>query len=277
MFESWNDIKEHREEKGISLQALSEKMRLPVERIIFLEAGDFSNADPVIIRLQLKNYAQQLDLDYNELLQLCDLHQIKTDVLTDIQTQKIDIKKTRPYRGRRKEPSKFLIYGLIVIAVFLVIFILNKVSSHLNITDNLFEMTEKQQHALDNNSVSEQDSNLFRPVLPQATKAMEDVDITMDMEIFMNRQLAFPIRLNIYPQKTISYRYEIAGENPKEDFILKNTPLSLFFHKSGKMIFYNTEDTRFVLDDFSFRDITYSRIVIDIDKNGLAQIYTKQP
>ncbi len=275
MFENWNDIKEHREKKGISLQALSEKMRMPVEKIIFLETGDFNDADPVITRLQLKNYAQQLDLDYNELLELCDLHQIKTDEPTDIQTQKIDIKKTRPYRGRRKEPSKFLIYSLIVIAVFFVIFILNKISSHLNITDDLFEMTEKQQHSLDNNSISEQDSNLFRPVLPQTAKAMENVDITADMKIFMNRQLDFPVRLNIYPQKTISYRHEITGENPKEDFILKNTPLSLFFHKPGKMIFYNTEDTRFVLDDFSFRDISYSRIVIDIDKNGLAQIYTK--
>ena len=66
--ESWSDIKSLREEKGLTLSALAELLRLPVERIEFLEAGDFSNADPVITRLQLKNYCRHLNLNYEEIV-----------------------------------------------------------------------------------------------------------------------------------------------------------------------------------------------------------------
>lgn len=274
MLEVWSDIRSLREKKGISLQTLSEKMRLPLERIAFLEEGDFTNADPIITRLQLKNYARHLELDYDEIVRLSGLNKIKTEAIAEPLIESVNIKKTRPYRGRKKEPSKALIYTLIVLGVLLVIFVLNRLANNLNISSDVFEMTKQQQSSLDTPSEIN-DTTSFRPILPQAAK--EDIarDIIENMQVYHRMEITFPVKLNIFPKETISYRHEIKGQNPLEDFIMKNTPKSLFFSRPGRMIFYNTQDTRFVVSGFAFREKDISRIVIEINNDRELIVYSK--
>ena len=274
MLEVWSDIKILREKKGISLQLLSENMRLPIERIAYLEEGDFSNADPIITRLQLKNYARHLDLDYNEVIRLSGLNTVNTDIIAEPLIDKINVKKTRPYRGRKKEPSKALIYTLIILGVLSVIFILNLIARNLNITSDVFEMTEQQQTSLDTPSEIK-DSTSFKPIIPQAAKEETTKDIIENMQIYHRMDISYPLKLNIFPKETISYRQEIKGQNPLEDFIMKNTPKSIFFSKPSRMIFYHTQNTRFVVSGFAFREKNISRVVIDINDNRELIIYTK--
>jgi transcriptional regulator with XRE-family HTH domain len=276
MPDNWNDIREYRENKGISIESLSEKLRLTPERIRYLEKGDFQNADPVIIRLHLKNYAAHVGLDYQELLEISGLKRSKEQNPPESYSEKVLVKKTRSYKGRKKEPSKILIYGSIVVGVFLLIFILNKVFSGLDIRENLFEMTDQQRFALDHDTEESLDSLRFRPVIPQAGSQEQVIDITEDMEIFAELDLSLPFRVNIFPRKTISYRHEIQGTQPKEDFILKDNPQSLDFRRAGRMIFYNTEDTRFMLENNFFRDKHYSRVVIETNSGGQTRIFIKQ-
>lgn len=272
--ETWSDIKSLREKKGISLQTLSEKMRLPLEKIAFLENGDFTDADPIITRLQLKNYAQHLDLDYDEIVRLSGLKESNTETLVVPLVESVNIKKTRKYRGRKKEPNKVFIYALIVISILLVIFVLNRLASNLNITSDVIEMTEQQQNSLDTpNEIK--DTTSFRPILPQARKEEVKSDIIEDMQIYHRMDISFPIKLNIFPKETISYRHEIKGQNPLEDFIIRNTPKSLFFSRPGRMIFYNTKDTRFVVSGFAFREKEISRVVIEINDERELIVYSK--
>jgi hypothetical protein len=56
---------------------------------------------------------------------------------------------------------------------------------------------------------------------------------------------------------------------------MKNTPKSLFFSRPGRMIFYNTKDTRFVVSGFAFREKDMSRVVIEINNDRKLIIYTK--
>ncbi|MBN2781218.1 MAG: helix-turn-helix domain-containing protein [Candidatus Marinimicrobia bacterium] len=276
MFETWNEIKKYRESQGISIETLSERTRLSSEKILFLEAGDFSKADKIITRFQIKNYAQQMGLNYEELIELGGLKSIPTPLPAESRVESVTIKKTHSYRGRKKELGKPVIYALIVLGVFIAVFALNLLSRHFNLSSDLFEMTDQQRKALDDTPAAVRDSTLYKPVLPQVAKRTETRDITDTMNLYDSLQVRFPVRLNIFPKQRLSYRLETAGTPPKEDYIFKDTPGSLFFDKPGRVIFYNTADTRFVFSGLSFRDKDYTRVVIDINERGLARIYTKE-
>jgi transcriptional regulator with XRE-family HTH domain len=271
---SWDKLKKLREEKGVSLFTLSEKMRLPQERIEYLEAGDFSDADPVITKLQIKNYCKQLDLDYEEIILLSGLKEPPTDIPAAPLGESVKIKKTRSYRGRKKEPSKLLIYTLIVAGVVGGIFLLNLIASNLNITSDAFEMTEDQVNALDTPTETK-DTTSFKPVLPQTTKEDVVTDVLEDMSLYYSKSVTFPLKIDIFPKETISYRHETDGLNPREDFIMKDTPKSLFFTRPGRMIFYHTENSRFVASGFSFREENVSRIVFVVTEDRELKIFTK--
>ena len=188
--------------------------------------------------------------------------------------ESVKIKKTRSYRGRKKEPSKALIYTIIVAGVVGAIFLLNWIASNLNLTSDVFDMTEQQVNALDAPADSK-DSSSFRPVLPQASKEDVIADVLEDMSLYHSRSVSFPLKIDIFPKETISYRHEIDGQNPREDFIIRNTPKSLFFNRPGRMIFYNTQNTRFVAAGFAFREADISRIVFVVTEDRELKIYTK--
>ena len=272
--ENWEEIKKLREEKGISLFSLSEKMRLPQERIEYLEAGDFENADPIITKLQIKHYCQHVGLEYEEILPLSGLNEPPTDIPAVPLGESVKIKKTRSYRGRKKEPSKVLIYTIIVVGVVGAIFLLNLIASNLNLTSDVFEMTEEQSTALDA-PVNNEDSSSFKPILPQAVKEEVVADVLEGMSIYHSRNVSFPLKIDVFPKETLSYRHEINGQNPHEDFIMKNTPKSLFFNRPGRLIFYNTQNTRFVASGFAFREEDISRIVFVVNEDRELKIYTK--
>jgi hypothetical protein len=164
---------------------------------------------------------------------------------------------------------------LIIIGVVVILFGLNQLAKTMNISSDVFEMTEKQQTALDNQTESIKDTISFRPVLPQADKAEEAVDIIEDMKEYHRMDVSFPIKLDIFPKETLSYRHEMKNSNPLEDFIMKNTPKSLFFSKPGRVIFYNTQNTRFVISGFAFREKEISRVVFEINDDRELIIYIR--
>jgi len=272
--ETWDQIKKLREEKGISLFSLAEKMRLSQERIDYLEAGDFSKADPIITKLQIKHYCQHVGLEYEEILKLSGLSQPPTDIPAVPLGDSIKIKKTRSYRGRKKEPSKILIYSVIVVGVVGAIFLLNLIATNLNLTSDVFDMTEEQTTALDNPG-EQKDSSAFKPSLPQAVKEDVATDVMEGLSLYHSRNISFPLKIDIFPMETLSYRHEISGYNPREDFIMKKTPKSLLFNRPGRMIFYNTQNTRFVAAGFAFREENISRIVFVVNEDRELKIYTK--
>jgi len=272
--EKWSDIKAIREEKGISLFSLSEKMRLPQEKIEYLEAGNFENADPVITKLQLKNYALHVGLNYDEIIELSGLKQPVEEVNIKPLSEGIKIKKTRSYKGRKKEPSKLLIYSVIVVGVVGAIFLLNFIASNLNITSDVFEMTEEQKSSLDT-PLDTKDTASFKPFLPQVQKEEIVSDVIEDMNEYHYMKISLPLKIDIFPKETMSYRHEITGLNPKEDFIIKDNPKSLIFLHPGRIIFYNSQNSRFVVSGFAFREKEFSRIVFEVNENRELTIYSK--
>jgi hypothetical protein len=85
----------------------------------------------------------------------------------------------------------------------------------------------------------------------------------------------FPLEIKVFPRNTLSYRHETRGDLPRENYIPENTPQVLTFHKPGRMIFYNTLDTRFVIGDLSFRDREYACILIDVAEDRTLRLYTE--
>lgn len=276
MFESWSDIKKYREERGFSVEALSEKMRVSPEKIRFLEAGDFSASDPVIIRLHLKNYAALLELDYRELLKLSGLQEEKSETAPDsLHSPSRAIKKTHRYRGRKKAPRKTLIYALIIAAFFGLLILLNVFSEQFRFGNNLYEMTEMQRKSLDQEQNITKDSTKLRPVLPQLEGQEAETDILGNMEITYEFEVSLPLEIKIFPRRTLSYRLEVPGEIPRENFILKDVPRVLSMNKPGRMVFYNTPDTRFVIGELAFRDRECDCVLIDISRDRILRLYTR--
>lgn len=276
MFEEWSEIKKYREEKGIGLETLSEKMRVTVEKIRFLETGDFTDADPVITRLHLKNYARLLGLDTEEVLALSGLEkQVSTELPDSLHSPAAPVKKTHAYRGRKKSPSKLLIYTLAIAGFVVLLVLLNVLSRHFQFSNNLYEMTEMQRKSLDQDRPLGADSLRLRPILPQMSQQDAETDILENMEIFSEFEVNLPLEIKIFPRKTLSYRHEPAGETPLENYILKDIPQILTINKPGRIVFYNTLDTRFVIGDLAFRDKEYACILIDISRDRTLRLYTE--
>ncbi len=275
ILETWSNIKSLREQKGVSLDSLSEKMRLPVERIEYLEAGDFSEADPIITKLQLKNYARILDIDYETISELAGFNIPKVETIAEPLGENVKIKKTRTYRGRKKEPKKGLIYVAIIVACIVTIIILNRLAIAFNINSDVFEMTEEQVNALDTPIESEKDTGSFKPFLPQVKKEAVDVDIISTMTIKKTKSISFPVKIKVFPKQDISYRQELKGLKNIENYILKDTPTLLELNKPGRTIFYHANDTRFVIDGDILKDENLSLLLVEINEDRELSIYTK--
>ncbi len=273
--ENWSQLKSLRENKGLSLDVLSEKMRLPLERIEFLEKGIFDKDDIIIIRLQLKNYARILDIDYEELIELAGLKKPTEETQTQTLGTSVNIKKTRTYKGRKKEPNKVLIYFLIILGTLALIFALNRAAVSMGINSDVFEMTKQQKNALDTPSETSIDSSSFKPILPQAQKKIEELDIIEEMDKLHSKTISFPIIIKVFPKDNISYRQEIKGLKTTENYILKDIPLQLEVRHPGRTIFYNAHSTRFVADGLELLDEKFSVILIEINEKREMTIYTK--
>lgn len=275
ILENWADLKSLRESKGISIVSLSEKMRLPVERIEFLEAGVFDSNDLIITKLQLKNYAKYLDIEYENIIELAGLKQENDSLPVQAIGESLKIKKTRTYQGRKKKPNKLLVYIAIVVGTLALIFALNRLAVVLNLSSDVFEITQHQVNALNTPTETPEDTNSFRPFLPQAHKEVETIDILDTMSKLYSQSISFPVIVKIFPKNDISYRQEINGSKTTENYILNNTPTLLKLTKPGRSIFYNTRSTRFVIDGYELRDEAVSQILIDINEDRKLIIYTK--
>src|SRR6056297_2481937 len=112
--ETDKDISKLRQDKNITLEELSEAMRLPVSRIEFLEKGHFENEDKVILKLQLKNYAKFTGINYQTVLKLSGLDKKPENV--EAKSYTVAVKKTHSYSGRKKQINPAVIYSFVVIA-----------------------------------------------------------------------------------------------------------------------------------------------------------------
>ena len=275
MINNWEDIKQHREEKGVSLNSLSEKMRLPMERIEYLEAGDFSDADPIITKLQLKNYAKFLDLDYDLISNLAGFNTPIADTAIEPLGESLKIKNTHSYRGRKRAPKKWVVYTLIIIASIVVILLLNRMAVALNISSDVFEMTEQQINALDPPLDTKKDSNSFKPSLPQVQKEEVDVDIISTMTLLTKQDTQFPFNIKIFPANDIVFRQETKNFKNIENYILKDVPSLINITRPGRTLFYNSQNTRFVIDDYEIKDNDISLILLEVNQDRELRIYTK--
>jgi len=112
-------IKNAREAKKISLRELSEKLKIPINYLEYLEKGDYKMLpDDIYISAYLKKYCQILDLNINEILKQ---FKIEKGITTDLKKDKINAKK---FIGSEKKsvlvitPKRAtLVLGIVVICL----------------------------------------------------------------------------------------------------------------------------------------------------------------
>ena len=112
-------LKNAREARNISLKQLSEKLKIPIKYLKYLEKGNYKMLpDDIYISSYLKKYCQVLDLNIDEILK-----QFKTEkgITTDLKKDKVNTKK---FIGSEKKsvlvvtPKRAtLVLGIIVICL----------------------------------------------------------------------------------------------------------------------------------------------------------------
>lgn len=64
----YEELKKHRESLGITLDQLADKTKINKATLVAFESGDFSKLPQTYVRLFLKAYAQEINLDYQKII-----------------------------------------------------------------------------------------------------------------------------------------------------------------------------------------------------------------
>lgn len=136
----FDSFKAHRESKNISVKDIVEHTKIDPKYIDAIEAGDFSIAPNVYIRLFIKSYCEYLDLDYKKALDDYEIYTTgrvneKIDMAT-VSESAIGIDKridshTDDLSSEFNSKSLIGILGIIVVVIILLIFINNVKESSL--------------------------------------------------------------------------------------------------------------------------------------------------
>ena len=179
------ELKSLRESKGISLEQIASKTRIDIKFLAAIEEGNFDVIDEIYIRAFIREYAQMLDLNGNEIIAGYDavkkgedtdtkiIDFVKKDSSREIVKKEFDSSaKTASQSSGSNEISKtplseqqkrIIVYGgiglsIIVIAVLLFTFVFNSSSSEIitepEFEDVIGEQSERYTADTETNSIS---------------------------------------------------------------------------------------------------------------------------
>ena len=131
-------LKASREEKGLSLEEVSEDLKIEVKDLKNIEAGNRKAFDDIFLLKQyIHEYAKYLGLDYDKLVEEFNefmfeyTSKIPTDVIERISKQKEEEEKNKgalsPYTIiKKKKNNKLLIIVIILLLIIMAFAVFNK-------------------------------------------------------------------------------------------------------------------------------------------------------
>lgn len=137
-------LKSSREEKGLSLEEVSEDLKIEIKNLKNIESGNRKAFDDVfVVRQYIYEYAKYLGLDYDKLVEEFNefmfeyTSRIPTDVIERISKQKEEEEKNRgalsPYTIIKKRSYKnVVLIGIALLLLVISIFVIFKVREDNN-------------------------------------------------------------------------------------------------------------------------------------------------
>ena len=140
-------LKSSREEKGLSLEEVSEDLKIEVKDLKNIESGNRKSFDDVfVVKQYIYEYAKYLGLDYDKLVEEFNefmfeyTSKIPTDVIERISKQKEVEEKNKgalsPYTiVNRRNYKKPIIIGIVILLLIISIFVIFKIREDNNQND----------------------------------------------------------------------------------------------------------------------------------------------
>ena len=229
MNEFWQKIKKGREQSGKTLKDISESTKIDIKYLENIEDGNFSTMDPIYMRLFIKAYAKEININYEELIQNTQIPKKNEErVKRNIIGSKNKTAKNKNLNISKKNNSNkvFQIIAILVIFVF-IIAIINQV-----ITNNKKNLQK-----------------IKTPTKEQIVKKQSGQKLDINSTDTTITNFNFPIHLELFPNTNLVYRLNIKNNPPRETLILKDNNHSLTIDSSFNIIIYNASQCLLKIND----------------------------
>ncbi len=250
----WESLKKKRLQKKISLDDLSLKTKINARYFDAIEKGDFSALPRTYIRLFLKTYAEELGLDFEEVLSHTPPEIQKKP---KVPVKEPPIAKTSPPfsagRGRKRNPL-LLLSGIVIIVAAIIV----------------FEYYD--------NSNGEEYKNAITDTLNQTTLQtnLEPIQVSSDMEDLNPEEdivLTPPYILEILPEENLIYLLQVGDERSRENLIQKNVNHSITLNSAFKLKIFQPDKCRITLNGLNIPVAINKPIIIQVNDEGALTLY----
>lgn len=250
----WELLKKKRIQKKITLEDLNLKTKINVRYFEAIERGDFSTLPETYIRLFLKTYAQELGLDFEEILSHTPesiQNKLKVPVATPPKH-----KPSNPLRirSRRKRNPLLLLSGIIIIAAAAIVLKYYQNASDDPVNTPLIDTLA--QTTLRNDS--------------------EVIQLSNDMENLNSERktvLTQPYTIEIFPEENLIYLLQIGNERSRENLIQKNINHSITLNSPFKLKIFQPDKCRIMINKHILPVESSKPVVIQVDDSGKLTLF----
>ncbi|BFN37153.1 helix-turn-helix domain-containing protein [Fidelibacter multiformis] len=250
----WELLKKKRIQKKITLEDLSLKTKINVRYFEAIERGDFSALPETYIRLFLKSYAQELDLDFEEILSHTPESIQKKPKVPVATTQGHENTKPLRIRSRRKRNPLLLLSGVIIIAAAVIVFEYYQNTSedptNTPLTDTLAQTTLRS------------DAEAI-----QVSNDMENLD--PDDETILTQ----PYTIEILPEENLIYLLQVNNERSRENLIQKNINHSITLNSPFKLKIFQPDKCRIMINKQILPVETNKPVVVQVNESGKLTLF----
>ncbi|MGC9512798.1 MAG: helix-turn-helix domain-containing protein [Fidelibacterota bacterium] len=250
----WELLKKKRIQKKITLEDLSLKTKINVRYFEAIERGDFSALPETYIRLFLKSYAQELGLDFEEILSHTPESIQKKPKVPVATAQGHENTKPLRIRSRRKRNPLLLLSGVIIIAAAVIVFEYYQNTSedptNTPLTDTLAQTTLRS------------DAEAI-----QVSNDMENLD--PDDETILTQ----PYTIEILPEENLIYLLQVNNERSRENLIQKNINHSITLNSPFKLKIFQPDKCRIMINKQILPVETNKPVVVQVNESGKLTLF----
>lgn len=248
--EYWESLKKIRLQKKIPLEDLQRKTKINIRYFEAIEKGDFSAIPEAYGRLFLKTYAQELGLDFEEILTHTPSF-IQQKPHTSLVT-KSEEKPATPYKikKRKKRNPLLLIVGILIIFSVIII----------------YEHNANQNQALNNfltDTLSQEPLNINKDknniLIPNEMKNLDFKDTII---------LSKPYVVEILPHENLIYLLQVENERSRENLIQKNVNHIITLDRTFRLKIFQPDKCQIMINKQRLPLSMNKPLIIQVDSTG---------
>ncbi|MEA1987456.1 MAG: helix-turn-helix domain-containing protein [Candidatus Marinimicrobia bacterium] len=251
MSDFWAEIKNKREQSGKSLKEISDNTNINIKYLLDIENGNFSSVSRTYMRLFLKSYAKEINVDFEELVENTPLNQ-KPEVIIKENLVDLGIKSKKLNINPKNKSNK--LYRIIAIIIFLAIAIV--------IINRIMNDDEKISK-----SEIETDTKEMETIDEPKQETIETANI-YPLDTVINI-VKFPVYLELTPEIDLIYRLDEKDKKLKEELILKDKNHYLTLQSQFKITIYDANKCQLKINNQIIPiNKSINKLEFTVDDNG---------